>query len=77
MRDRALIERLWKPAWKVWFPQGRDDPSITLLKFDAEQGEYWDDSGLHGLKYLFDAATAMAAGAAPTVDRRQNSKVSL
>jgi len=77
VRDRALIERFWKAAWKAWFPQGRDDPTITLLKFDAERGEYWDDSGLHGLKYLFDVATAMAAGASPTVDRRQNSKVSL
>ena len=77
VRDRALIERFWKAAWKAWFPQGRDDPTITLLKFDAERGEYWDDSGLHGLKYLFDAVTAMAAGASPTVDRRQNSKVSL
>ena len=77
VRDRALIERFWKAAWKAWFPQGRDDPTITLLKFDAERGEYWDDSGLHGLKYLFDVAMAMAAGASPTVDRRQNSKVSL
>jgi general stress protein 26 len=77
VRDRALIERLWKTAWKVWFPRGRDDPTITLLKFDAERGEYWDDSGMKGLKYLFDVATAMAAGASPGVDRRQNSKVSL
>jgi general stress protein 26 len=76
VRDRELVERFWKTAWKAWFPQGRDDPTITLLKFDAERGEYWDDTGLHGLKYLFDAATAMAAGASPTVDHLQHSKVS-
>jgi general stress protein 26 len=76
-RDRALIERLWKDAWKVWFPEGPNDHAITLLKFDAERGEYWDNSGMQGLKYVFDAAKAFAAGEQPSVSSEQNSKVAL
>ena len=77
VRDRAVIERLWKEAWKVWFPQGKTDPSISLLKFDGEQGEYWDNSGVHGLKYVFEAAKAYVQGQKPSTDRSQNAKVAL
>jgi general stress protein 26 len=77
VRDRTLIERLWKEAWKVWFPQGKTDPAISLLKFEAEQGEYWDNSGLHGLKYAFEAAKAYVTGEKPATDRGQNAKVAL
>ena len=77
VRDRALIERLWKEAWKIWFPQGKDDPTISLLKFDAVQGEYWDNSGIHGLSYAFEAIKAYAKGEKPATDSKQNAKVSL
>jgi general stress protein 26 len=56
LRDRKLIEKLWKEAWKVWFTKGKDDPAIALLRFDAESGEYWDNSGMQGLKYAYSAA---------------------
>src|SRR2546423_12773154 len=25
VRDRALIARLWRAAWKGWFPEGKDE----------------------------------------------------
>lgn len=42
--DRAKIEELWNPALKAWFPKGKDDPNIILLKINVEQAEYWDAS---------------------------------
>ena len=77
VRDRALIDKFWKPAWKVWFPKGRDDPAITLLKFDAAYGQYWDNTWTQGLKYLFRAAKAYMNDETPATDERQNAKVSL
>jgi len=77
VKDRALIDRLWKEAWKVWFPQGKDDPTISLLKFDAMHGEYWDNSGIQGLKYAFEAVKAYAKGEKPATDGKQNAKVAL
>jgi general stress protein 26 len=42
VRDRAMIERLWNPAYKAWFPAGLDDPDLALIKVSAEKAEYWD-----------------------------------
>src|SRR4029077_2061411 len=42
IRDRAKIEELWSPVHKVWFPEGKDDPHLCLLKVSVEEAEYWD-----------------------------------
>ncbi len=76
-RDRAKIDELWNEAWKVWFPQGKTDPSLTLLHVAAEEGEYWDNSGFNGLKYLFQAGKAYLAGTRPEIDEEIHQKVQL
>lgn len=40
--DRAKVEELWSPIAKVWFPEGKDDPNLTLIKVTPEEGYYWD-----------------------------------
>lgn len=78
VRDRALIDRLYKEAWKIWFPKGKTDPSISLLKFTAQHGEYWDNAGAEGLKYVFEAAKAYVKGERPKEnDQKQHAKVTL
>lgn len=44
-RDRELIRRLFKPAWKAWFVDGPSDPTIVLLKLQVERAEYWEPEG--------------------------------
>lgn len=61
-RDQALIEKLWSPVWKAWFPQGKDDPRLCLLKVDPQSAEYWDNSGTNALSYLFEGARAILQG---------------
>lgn len=41
-KDRQKIEELWSPELKAWFPEGLDDPHLTLLKVSVEEAEYWD-----------------------------------
>ncbi|HUQ52203.1 MAG TPA: pyridoxamine 5'-phosphate oxidase family protein [Gammaproteobacteria bacterium] len=77
VQDRQLIERLWKEEWKVWFPQGKSDPSIALLRFDAERGEFWDNAGTRGVEYAFEAAKAYVRGEKPHVDSDQHGRVRL
>jgi general stress protein 26 len=77
VRDRAEIARLWKDTWKVWFPGGKDDPKLCLLKVTADHGEYWDNSGTEGLKYLFEGAKAVLQGRTPDSDAGQHAKVDL
>lgn len=77
LKDRHMIEKLWSEAWKVWFTKGKDDPSLCLLAFDAEEGEYWDSSGANGLKYLLKAAKAYATGTRPAEDPAQHGRATL
>lgn len=77
LRDSSKVAELWQESWQVWFPEGRDDPSLVLLKVNTSEGEYWDNSGVRGLKYLIKAGKASLAGERPDVDEKTNQKVRL
>jgi len=79
VEDRRKVEELWNEAWKVWFPGGKDDPSLILLKVQGENGEYWDNSGASGIKYLIEAGKAYLSGTKPDVasDPTVHGKVAL
>ena len=51
--DRAVIDRLWNPFIAAWF-EGKDDPKLVLLRFDAEHAEIWlnESNLLAGVKLL-------------------------
>jgi len=40
--DRVKIDELWNSEVSKWFPYGKDDPSLTLLRVEIHLGEYWD-----------------------------------
>ncbi|WP_170937354.1 MULTISPECIES: pyridoxamine 5'-phosphate oxidase family protein [Rhodomicrobium] len=77
LRDRALIDRLWSNAWQAWFPKGKDDPSLCIIKLEALEGEFWDNSGLHGLRYAFEGVKAILQGEKAETDAGQHAKVAL
>lgn len=57
--DRARIDALWSPAMKVFFPRGKDDPELRLIRVEAETAEYWDGPGSAVGKALYLAAAAV------------------
>ena len=59
--DPQQIQSLWKDEYRVWY-QGEKDPDIVLVRFNAFDAEYWDNSGITGLKYAFQAARAYVTG---------------
>lgn len=73
--DHAKVEQLWQETWKVLFPKGKTDPSMILLKIEPSRGEYWDNSGAIGLKYLFKAGKAYLQGERPESDDSINASV--
>jgi general stress protein 26 len=79
VKDRAKVAALWSESWKTWFPGGKDDPKLMLLKVDGEVGEYWDNSGSSGIKYLIEAGKAYLSGTRPDVegDPKIHGKVAL
>ncbi len=77
--DRDKVAELWNEMWRVWFPGGKGDPNLLLLKVDGEMGEYWDNSGTSGVKYLIEAGKAYLRGTRPDVegDTKIHGKVDL
>lgn len=76
--NRPKIHELWKEIWKVWFPKGKDDPEIVLLHLHPDTGEYWDNAGTEGVRYLFEAAKALITGEkAQPNDPEQHAKVKM
>lgn len=39
--DRARIDDLWNTMVDAWFPHGKDDPEVALLRVHTESAEYW------------------------------------
>jgi general stress protein 26 len=44
-QDRATIDRLWNPFIAAWFPGGKDDPTLQLLRMDADHVQVWLNEG--------------------------------
>ncbi|HZH66321.1 MAG TPA: pyridoxamine 5'-phosphate oxidase family protein, partial [Flavisolibacter sp.] len=40
--DRKQIQDKWSPIIKAWFPDGVDDPNLSLLKVIPKECYYWD-----------------------------------
>ena len=59
--DPEQIRALWKDEYRVWY-KGDSDPDIVLVRFSSFDAEYWDNSGVKGLKYVFRAARAYMNG---------------
>ena len=60
-KDRAKLEELWNPAFVTWFPEGLNDPNLSLLRIEAESAESWNT--VHGaFTVLFGIIKAIATG---------------
>lgn len=73
-RDQNKIDLLWNDALKAFFPKGKDDPEIGLIRVRMESAEYWDGpSTLVGKMLAFIAArisgNPAAMGKHETIDR--------
>lgn len=64
VRDRAKIAELWAEPMRVWFPKGKDDPAIALIKVHVSSAEFWD-SPSSAVVYLYGYAKALATGERP------------
>lgn len=63
VRDRASIDNHWSEAMRTWFPKGKDDPEIGLLKVDIDMAEYWDapnSTMVHAYGYLKAVVTGQS-----------------
>jgi general stress protein 26 len=74
VRDRAKIDELWSPPLKAWFPNGKDDPNVGLLRVEVERAEYWD-SPSSAIAHAIALAGSLITG--KPADPGENEKVEL
>ncbi|WP_010216020.1 pyridoxamine 5'-phosphate oxidase family protein [Sphingomonas sp. PAMC 26621] len=53
--DKGMIDKLWSKQVEAWFPEGKEDPNLALLRMDIDSAELWEtDISLTGrVKMLF------------------------
>ena len=42
VEDPRRLAELYTPVQRTWFPDGPTDPNITLVRFDADEADYWE-----------------------------------
>ena len=62
--DREIIDRHWNPVLAAWYPGGKDDPNLTILRFDAGDGRVWVNEGGF-FKFFYEVAKANATKTLP------------
>ena len=73
-RDKAKIDELWNPAMKAWFPEGKDDPNVGLIKVTIDKAEYWDSPN-SAVVHLYGVVKAAITG--ERADPGENKKINL
>jgi general stress protein 26 len=50
-----MIDKLWNNPVEAWFPGGKQDPNLALLRVDIDDAELWEtDMSITGkVKMLF------------------------
>ena len=67
-KDEAKIEQLWKTSVSAWFDEGREDPSIALIKVDSDTAEYWA-SDEPRVATMFKLAKSAVTGGTPDIGK--------
>ena len=65
-RDQSVIDKHWNPILAAWYPDGKEDPKLTLIRFDADDGRVWvSKKGATG--FFFEIAKANLTKTLPNV----------
>ncbi len=53
-------EPIWNDQQRAWLAQSRRHTSVVLIEVAPHYAEYWDRSGLHGLRFRYAAVRIRA-----------------
>ena len=73
VEDRAKLDELWSDFYKAYFPQGKADPNIQLIKINAQGAEFWEGDGK--VKSLFQMAKGLIKGEQPDLGKNDTVKL--
>jgi len=70
VRDQAVVDAKWQESLKTWFPNGKDDPEVGLIRVHPEQGEYWDSPNSK-MVHLYGYLKATLTGESPKTETKK------
>lgn len=76
-RNPDKARELWDESQRVWFAGGELDPALVLLEITPSSAEYWDRSGIQGVRFLLAKARAILAGEQLSGDEGVHRKLDL
>lgn len=68
-RNQEKIDQFWNPVVAAWFEGGKEDPQMTLLKFQATEAAIWASSR-NPLTFGWEIAKANVSGNEPELGVR-------
>ncbi|KQQ04123.1 MULTISPECIES: pyridoxamine 5'-phosphate oxidase family protein [unclassified Rathayibacter] len=66
VHDAAKVDELWTPSVSAWFPEGKEDPTIALIRVAAETVELWTTDDARPV-VLFKVIAAAVTGGQPDI----------
>lgn len=55
---KEIIDKYWSNPVEAWFEQGKDDPSLLMLRFELTDAEVWDaDPSFKGMFKMLTGKT--------------------
>jgi general stress protein 26 len=64
VKDPQKIDELWNPMASAWFPKGKTDPRLCLIRVHPHVAEYWDSPSSKVVR-LLGVAKALLIGKTP------------
>ena len=70
-RDRARIDRYWNAVVAAWYPDGKEDPHLALIRMALDDAQVWL-SQAGPARFAWEIAKANATHKAPDLGGRAN-----
>lgn len=71
VQDRERMDRFWNPMVAAWYPDGKDDPRLTLLRLDCDDAQVWiTEAG--PVRFAFEIAKANMGKDRPDLGERRD-----
>jgi general stress protein 26 len=61
--DRARMDKYWNSVVAAWYPDGKDDANLTMLRMDLADAEVWISA--NPVKFAWEIAKANATHSIP------------
>lgn len=64
--DPSRVEQFWSPVVAAWFDEGKEDPNLMMMRFDATEADIWASSG-SVIRFAWEIAMANMSSEEPSL----------